>query len=161
MGWYYDFYKVYKTKQEDVELWNGKSVGQLPDYLQFFCNEYDEIDEDNQLEEIQKYVLPAMMIIDGVEYQGYLATLYPVAFFLREVFEVVYKVNGPCWYHFCKLTNSKAKKMLKFCINRRLEYGYFSDDFNIEEYKNGILGKRNRYKRYPGKLRNIVFYFHQ
>lgn len=33
MGWYYDFYKVYKTKKEDAEMWDGKSVDELPDHL--------------------------------------------------------------------------------------------------------------------------------
>ncbi len=161
MGWYYDFYKVYKTKKEDAELWNGKSVDELPDYLQFFCKEYDNSDNQNQVEEIQKYLLPVTMTIEDIEYHGYLATLYPVALFTREVFEVAYKISRPCWYHFVKLTNSKAKEMLKFAINVKLGFNYLPESVDKEDYRKGILGKDNQYKKYPGKLRNIVFYHHQ
>lgn len=36
MSWHYEFYKVYKTKPEDADLWRGRSTDDLPDYLQFF-----------------------------------------------------------------------------------------------------------------------------
>ena len=57
MSWYYDFYKIYKTKQEDVDLWNGKKVDELPEHLQFFCKEFDNSDYKDEVVEIQKYLL--------------------------------------------------------------------------------------------------------
>lgn len=157
MSWYYDFYKIYRTKQEDAELWSGKSTDELPYYLKFFCKEFDNSD----VEEIQKYLLPVTMKIENKEYQGHLATLYPVAVFSKEAFEVKYKITRPCWYHFVRLTNSKAKEMLKFAINVKFNAYNFPETIDKEEYRKGILGKDNQYKTYPGKLRNIVFYHHQ
>ncbi|MCR4868315.1 MAG: hypothetical protein K5889_02415 [Lachnospiraceae bacterium] len=94
MSWYYDFYKIYKTKQEDVTLWNGRQSEDLPDHLRFLCEEYDDNDEHDGFEEIMEDILPINMYVEGKEYQGY-------------------------------------------------------------------LGVKNKYKLYPGKLRNIVFYHYQ
>lgn len=160
MGWHYDFYKVYKTKKEDAEMWNGKSEDELPYYLKFFRKEYDNSDDQIEVEEIQKYLLPVTMSIQDIEYHGYLATLYPVALFAREVYEVAYKAARPCWYHFVKLTNSKAKELLKFAINVDMNFPH-TQNIDKKEYIKGVLGKDNQYKRYPGKLRNIVLYHHQ
>ena len=156
MSWYYDFYKIYKTKQEDVDLWNGKKVDELPEHLQFFCKEFDNSDYKDEVVEIQKYLLSITMIIDGIEYNGYLATLYPVALFGRSSFKVEYKSPRSGWYHFVKLTNSRAKRMIKYAYNS----GSFFHE-RPHECLEGYLGKRNKYKHYPGKLRNIVYYFHQ
>ena len=101
-------------------------------------------------------ILPINMYVEGKEYQGYLATLYPVAHFGRDAFEVAYKSPRKCWYHFVRLTNSKAKKMIKKAF---YDYKYFFD--RPDECLAGYLGKKNEYKLYPGKLRNIVFYHYQ
>lgn len=156
MGWYYDFYKIYKTKQENVDLWNGKEVDELPEHLHFFCKEFDNSDNKNEIEEIKKFLLPITIIIHDNEYNGYLATLYPVALFGKSAWELEYKSPRSGWYHFVKLTNSRAKRMIKFA--------YKAEQFFHErphECLEGYLGKRNKYKHYPGKLRNIVYYHHQ
>ena len=152
MGWYYDFYKIYKTKQEDVDIWNGKNTDELPEHLEFICKDFN----DCEAEEIQKYLLPITMVIDYIEYNGYLATLYPVALFGRSAWEVEYKSPRPGWYHYVKLTNSRAKRMIKFAYNSST---FFHE--RPHECLEGYLGKRNKYKHYPGKLRNIVYYHHQ
>ena len=72
MSWYYDFYKIYKTKQEDVTLWNGRQSEDLPDHLRFLCEEYDDNDEHDGFEEIMEDILPINMYVEGKEYQGYL-----------------------------------------------------------------------------------------
>lgn len=152
MGWYYDFYKIYKTKQEDVDIWKGKSTDELPEHLEFISEEFD----GTEVEEIQKYLLPTTMVIDNTEYDGYLATLYPVALFGRSAGLVELKSPRSGWYHFVKLTNSRAKKMIKYAYNLA---DYFHE--RPHECLEGYLGKRNKYKKYPGKLRNIVYYHHQ
>ena len=160
VGLHYDFYKVYKTKPEDVELWEGKQREDLPYYLQFFCDEYDDSDNHDQLAEIQNLVLPISMFIEDREFQGYLATLYPVADFGKSAWKLAYKSprNGYC--HFVRLTNSRAKRMLKFAVNDFIYINFFGWSINdLEEYRNGILGKKkNKFKHYHGKIRNIVFY---
>lgn len=83
------------------------------------------------------------MTIEDIEYIGYLATLYPVALFTREVFEVAYRISKPCWYHFVKLTNSKAKEMLKFAINVKIAFDCLPENTDKEEYRKGILGKKS------------------
>lgn len=164
MGWHYDFYKIYKTKQEDVELWSGKSVDMLPNHLQFLyqVDGYAEHSLDKMISEIKEYLLPIKMMIDEEEYMGYLAILYPVVKATSEAFEVDYKSPRKGYYHYVKLTNHKAKQMIKFVINQKMLMGQnelLMADKN--EYVLGSLGKKNKYKHYPGKLRNIVyFYYH-
>lgn len=156
MGWHYDFLKIYRTKQQDVDFWNGKSIDDLPDHLQFFSvlSKYDY--EKSELTEIQKYLKPIAMLEDGVLCQGYLGTLYPVALFTSCAFEVENKIHRSGWYHFVKLTNSNAKRMIKYAFNCSNCLAEYSD-----ECLEGYLGKKNQYKRYQGKLRNIVYIKHQ
>ena len=58
-------------------------------------------------------------------------------------------------------TNSKAKELLKFAINVKMNFAHIPENIDKKEYIKGVLGKDNQYKRYPGKLRNIVLYLHQ
>lgn len=156
MGWCYDFYKVYKTKQEDINIWNGKSDDDLPKHLRFLCAAYDYEDDEGGIKEIKECLLPINMYVDNNEYQGYLATLYPIALFGKDAFMVAYETPRDCWYHFVRLTNSKARKMLKRAFNDSFARYHYS-----QEVLSGYLGKQNKYKQYPGKLRHVVFYHHQ
>lgn len=45
--------------------------------------------------------------------------------------------------------------MLKFAINVKIGFDYLPENTDKEEYRKGILGKENQYKRYPGKLTTI------
>lgn len=156
MSWHYEFYKVYKTKPEDADLWWGRSTDDLPDYLQFFSSESEYSRQQSEVEEIQKYLHPITMMEEGKVCKGYLGTLYPVALFGSLAFEVQYKIPRSGWYHFVKLTNSNAKRMIRYAFrssNRNFKHPY--------ECLAGYLGKKNEYKRYPGKLRNIVYFMYQ
>lgn len=44
----------------------------FPNHLQFFCKEYDNSDKQNEVEEIQKYLLPVTITIDDIEYHDIL-----------------------------------------------------------------------------------------
>ena len=41
-------YYYFISRQEDVDLWNGKEVDELPEHLQFFCKEFDNSDYMNR-----------------------------------------------------------------------------------------------------------------
>lgn len=153
MSWYYEFYKVYKTKPEDVLLWEGKDTDSLPEHLQFFSSESAYSVEQSEISEIQRYLEPITMMEEGKRLDGYLGTLYPVALFGRTAYEVKYKSPRNGWYRFVKLTNSKAKKMIRFAF---CACNWFCE--RPPEVLDGYLGKKNEYKKYPGKLRNIVYF---
>lgn len=145
MGWYYDFYRVYRTKQEDIDAWQGKSVQELPSHLQFFSQESKYDYEKSELEEIVRFLLPITMIEDwdgdsAKECRGYLATLQPLVLLTSSAYEVEYRVPRSGWYHFVKLTNRNAKKMLKIaCVEK-------------EKFER-LVGNK--------KIRNVVYIMHQ
>lgn len=152
VGWCYEFYKVYKTKPEDCFLWCGKDVDLLPDHLQFFSNESTISAGQSDIDEIRKYLEPITMMEEGRALSGYLGTLYKIAAFGRNSYEVEYKSPRSGWYHFVKLTNKRAKRMIRFAFR-------FSNRPKVA--LDGYLGKKNEHKHYPGKLKNVVYFMCQ
>ena len=152
MSQYYEFYKIYRTSGQDVEAWQGKPVEELPEHLQFFSKESEYDDRNCETEEIQKYLRPIVMEEDGKNLRGYLGTLYPVVIFGKGAYEIEYKMRKSGCGRIVQLTDSEARRMIKYAFRACKDY------YDLpEEELEGILGKKNAYKHYPGKLRHIVY----
>lgn len=156
MGFYYEFYKIYKMKPEEASEWYGKVSEELPEHLQFFSKESVYALEQSEVDEIQVFLQPVTMLEDGRSCRGYLGKMFPVACFGKEAYETEYRAPRSGWYHFVKLTNSRAKRMI-----RQAYHSAGGCNSTKCEYMSGRVKKDSGSRGYPGKLRHIVYIMHQ